>query len=32
MAKSKIKLKLNNRGFTALRNSPEVRAELDRRA
>ena len=32
MAKSKIKLKLNNRGFTALRNSPGVRAELDRRA
>lgn len=32
MAKSKIKLKLNNKGFTALRNSAAVRAELDRRA
>lgn len=32
MAKSKIKLKLSKRGFAALRNSAEVRAELDRRA
>lgn len=29
---AKVKLKLHNKGFTALRNSPEVRGELDRRA
>ena len=31
MAK-RVKLKLNQKGFTALRNSAEVRADLDRRA
>ncbi len=29
---NKVKLKLNQKGFTALRNSAEVRADLDRRA
>lgn len=29
---AKVQLKLNNKGFAELRNSREIRAELDRRA